>query len=154
MRVPIVGLGLVAAFTAGLLAARLAPDVRAQTAAPPPLTAQIFETGVMKDEEIGPILPLTELRTRNLVVTEWGTVGVQVGNIFKHSHATANEVQYIVEGAGTAWLGDKEVAIKAGDLIVIPKGTVHAGTKPTAGRFKAIAIKLPPQGPDDTKRVD
>lgn len=151
---PILGLSLAAAFGAGLLAAKLAPDARAQGTTPPPLTARIFETANMKDEEISAILPTTELRTRNLVVTEWGTVGIQAGNIFKHYHETAHEVQFIIEGTGTAWLGDKEVTVKPGDLVVIPKGVHHAGTKPASGRFKALAIKFPMQGPDDTKRVN
>lgn len=144
---------VVAAFAAGYLASHFTHDAQAQ-GSPPPLTPQIIDVGGMQDEQIGPLIPNTELRTRNLVVTEWGTVGVQAGNIFKHYHADANEVQFILEGAGTFWLGDKEVPIKAGDLIVIPKGTHHAGNKPNLGRFKALAIKLPPQRPDDTKRVD
>jgi mannose-6-phosphate isomerase-like protein (cupin superfamily) len=43
------------------------------------------------------------------------------------------------------------VHVKPGDLIVIPKGTAHAGTKPDGnGRpFKAIAIKTPPQPAND-----
>jgi mannose-6-phosphate isomerase-like protein (cupin superfamily) len=35
-------------------------------------------------------------------------------------------------------------------MIVIPKGTQHAGTKTDGRPFKAIAIKTPPQGPTDT----
>jgi hypothetical protein len=31
---------------------------------------------------------------------------------------------------------------------------VHAGSMATTGRFKAIAIKTPPQAADDTHRVD
>ena len=151
MRGTIIGLSLVAAFAAGYGASRLTTDARAQ---PGGMTAQIFHLADMKDEEIGPIVPNTELRTRNLIVTEWGTVGVQAGNVFKHFHADANEVQFIIEGTGSFWLGDKEVQIKPGDLISIPKGTHHAGNRPSTGRFKAIAIKMPPQRPDDTKRVD
>ncbi|MGY4314246.1 hypothetical protein [Bradyrhizobium sp. JR3.5] len=39
-------------------------------------------------------------------------------------------------------------------LIVIPKGTPHGGTKPNGRAIKAIAIKTPPQAPDDTKLLD
>ena len=66
-------------------------------------------------------------------------------------HPNTNEFQYILEGTGTIWLGDKEVRVKPGDLIIIPKGTPHAGTKPDGAVFKAIAIKTPPQGPQDTR---
>jgi mannose-6-phosphate isomerase-like protein (cupin superfamily) len=68
----------------------------------------------------------------------------------RHKHPNTNEFQYILEGTGTVWLGDKEVHVKPGDLIVIPKGTPHAGTKPEGRTFKAIAIKTPPQAPTDT----
>ena len=57
-------------------------------------------------------------------------------------------------GTGTVWLDDKEVRVKPGDLIVIPKGTAHGGTKPDGRTLKAIAIKTPPQAPDDTKMLN
>ena len=60
----------------------------------------------------------------------------------------------ILEGKGTIWLGDKEVPVKPGDLVIIPHGTPHGGTKPDSRPFKAIAIKTPPQAPDDTKLLD
>jgi mannose-6-phosphate isomerase-like protein (cupin superfamily) len=69
-------------------------------------------------------------------------------------HPNTNEFQYIVEGTGTIWLGEKEVRVKPGDLVIIPKGTAHGGTKPDGVVFKAIAIKTPPQGPDDTKLLN
>ena len=75
---------------------------------------------------------------------------MQTGNVGKHYHAKSDEIQYIVEGTGTAWLGDRLVDIKPGMLLVIPKGTAHAGTVPSNGRFKAIAIKVPPQASGDT----
>ena len=82
------------------------------------------------------------------------TVSVQDGNTPKHMHLNANELQYIVQGTGTIWLGDKEEKVKPGDLIIIPKGTAHGGTKPDGRPFKAISIKTPPQAPDDTKLLN
>ena len=82
------------------------------------------------------------------------TLSVKDGNTRKHLHNNANEMQYIVEGTGTIWLGDKEVQVKPGDLLVIPKGTPHGGTKPDGRTFKVIAIKTPPQAPDVTKLLD
>jgi hypothetical protein len=35
--------------------------------------------------------------------------------------------------------------------VIIPKGTAHGGTKPDGRPFKALAIKTPPQAPDDIK---
>lgn len=153
MRAPYVLAGLAASFAAGLLAARLAPEAQAQSS-PPSLTAQIINVPAMTDDQIGPLQPNGDLRSRLLGATEQGTIAVQSGNVIKHYHADAHEIQYIVEGSGSFWLGDKEVEVKPGDLIIIPKGTVHAGSKATSGRFKAISIKMPPQRPDDTVRVN
>lgn len=154
MRAPFVYAGIAATFFAGgLIAGQIIPSATAQ-GAPPVLPTQIVNLIAMTDEEIGPLVPNTDLRTRLLGATEHGTIAVQSGNVFKHYHADANEVQYIIDGSGSFWLGDKEVQIKPGDLIMIPKGTVHAGSKAATGRYKAIAFKMPPQRSDDTKRVD
>ena len=81
-------------------------------------------------------------------------MSIQDGNVPKHMHPNTNEMQFILEGTGTIWLGDKEVTVKPGDLVVIPKGTPHGGNKPIGRPTKAIAIKTPPQAPDDTKLLD
>jgi mannose-6-phosphate isomerase-like protein (cupin superfamily) len=158
MRLPVAACGLAAAFAAGLLAARIAPPAGAQTAGaqpatPPALTPQIVNLAALSEEEIGPLINNTDLRSRGLVVTEYGTVAVQSGNVMKHFHADANEIQYVIAGSGSFWLGDRQVEVKPGDLVVIPKGTVHAGSKATSGRFRVLAIKLPPQRPDDVHPV-
>jgi mannose-6-phosphate isomerase-like protein (cupin superfamily) len=82
------------------------------------------------------------------------TISIQDGNVGKHMHPNTNEIQYILEGTGTVWLGDKEEKVGPGDLIIIPKGTAHGGTKPDGRPLKAIAIKTPPQAPDDTKMLN
>jgi quercetin dioxygenase-like cupin family protein len=43
--------------------------------------------------------------------------------------------------------------VKAGDLVIIPRGTPHAGSRATAGRFRTLAIKLPLQRAGDTVPV-
>jgi mannose-6-phosphate isomerase-like protein (cupin superfamily) len=92
----------------------------------------------------------TGLGSKMLVTADGVTIAVQDGNVPKHMHANANEIQYVLEGTGTIWLGDKEVRVKPGDLVIIPKGTAHGGTKPDGRTLKAIAIKTPPQAPTDT----
>ena len=62
--------------------------------------------------------------------------------------------QYIIEGSGSMWLGNERKDFKAGSLIIIPKGTAHAGTIVASGPVKAIAIKIPPQPANDTVLVD
>jgi mannose-6-phosphate isomerase-like protein (cupin superfamily) len=107
----------------------------------------------MNGERLG-LASGTGLRSRTFVSADGATVAVQDGNVPKHLHVNANEMQYILEGTGTIWLGDKEVQVKPGDLVIIPKGTPHGGTKPDGRPFKTIAIKTPPQAPDDTKLLD
>jgi mannose-6-phosphate isomerase-like protein (cupin superfamily) len=116
-------------------------------------TAQVIHVPEMNGEALG--LPSgTGLRSRMFASADGMTLSVQDGNTPKHLHNNANEMQYILEGTGTIWLGDKEVQVKPGDLLVIPKGTPHGGTKPDGRPFKAISIKTPPQAPDDTKLLD
>jgi mannose-6-phosphate isomerase-like protein (cupin superfamily) len=133
------------AFVAGCGAARLLPPaIAAET-----ITAQVIHVPELMDDALGPASP-TGLRSKMFVSADGATISVQDGNVPKHMHPNTNEMQYILEGTGTIWLGEKEVHVKPGDLIVIPKGTAHGGTKPDGRPFKAIAIKTPPQAPTDT----
>ena len=142
-----------AAFIGGVVVSKLLPVAQAQTPPAPPLQAQIIEIGALEGEALGPIVPNTELRTKIVVATDQATIAVQQGNVGKHYHAGNDEIQYILSGTGTMWVGDTQRSIKPGDLIVIPKGVNHAGTVPTSGTFKAIAIKIPPQAAGDTHFV-
>ncbi len=146
-------LSLALAFGAGLavspLAQRLLPSAQAQA---PGLTPMIIDIAAIKEADL-PTTPNPDLRSKGLVATEQATIAVQMGNVGKHFHTDANEIQYIVEGTGTAWLGDTQREIRPGMLLIIPKGTNHAGTVQTSGRFKALAIKIPPQAPTDTTFV-
>ncbi len=153
LRLPIL---LALAFGAGIVVSPYAPrGLPAATAQTPPaaLTPMIIDLAAIKDADLTPGTN-GDLRSRGLVVTPNGTVGVQIGNVGKHYHSNADEIQYIIEGSGTAWLGDSQREIRPGMLLIIPKGTHHAGTVPTSGRFKALAIKLPPQAPTDTTFVN
>ncbi|WP_458093592.1 cupin domain-containing protein [Roseomonas sp. WA12] len=150
MRLPVLCGGLALAFAAGLFAARILPHAEAQTASPTAMTPRIVNLFTMTDEEIGPLVNNTDLRSRGLVASEHGTVAVQSGNVFKHFHANTDEIQLILDGTGSFWLGEREVQVKPGDFIVIPRGTPHAGSRASTGRFRALAIKLPPQASNDT----
>jgi mannose-6-phosphate isomerase-like protein (cupin superfamily) len=137
-------------FAAGFCCARSLPTVHAAAA---PMTAQIVNLLSMQDADLGDIRPGTDLRSKTFAVADGATVSVQSGNVARHFHADANEVQYIVEGSGKFTLGDTVRDIKPGDLIIIPKGTTHAGSQALTGRFRAIAFKTPPQASDDTHPV-
>jgi mannose-6-phosphate isomerase-like protein (cupin superfamily) len=132
------------AFLAGWSAAQWSPQASAANG----MTPQIIHTLELSGDDLGPA-SATGFRSKMFASAEGMTISIQAGNVPKHMHPNTNEIQYILEGAGTIWLGDQEVRVKSGDLIIIPKGTAHAGTKPDSGVFKAIAIKTPPQSPND-----
>ena len=114
------------------------------------IMAQVISTGDLKDDALGqPNAGGT--RSKMFVSADGATISIQNGMVPKHMHPNTNEMQYILEGTGTIWLGDKQVTVKPGDLVVIPKGTPHGGT---SAPLKAIAIKTPPQAPDDTKMLN
>ena len=146
-------LGSVAlAFIAGATLTRVLPTSQAQAQAPV-LTPMVIHLPDLVGDKLG-MASGTGLRSKALVVQDGMTLAVQQGPVPKHYHANAHEIQYYLEGTGTIWLGDKEVQIKPGDLAIVPKGTVHGGTKTDGAPFKAIAIKTPPQAPDDVKPVN
>jgi mannose-6-phosphate isomerase-like protein (cupin superfamily) len=143
-------LAIVAAFVAGVVASPLAQhaiaEARAEAA---PLQPMMIDLMALKHGDL-PTTSNPEMNAKSLVVTDNATIGIQSGNVAKHNHPKTNEIQYIIEGSGAMWLGGERKEFKPGTLIVIPKGTAHGGTIVTSGPVKAIAIKIPPQGPDDT----
>jgi mannose-6-phosphate isomerase-like protein (cupin superfamily) len=144
-----IGLSIATAFAAGCGATHLLrPALAAEN-----ITPQIIHTGEMEGDALGNANAVG-YRSKTFASADGATISIQVGNVPKHMHPNTNEIQYILEGTGTIWFGDKEVTVKPGDLIIIPKGTPHGGTKPISGQVKAIAIKTPPQAPDDTKLLD
>ena len=143
-------LAIVAAFVAGVVASPLAQraiaEARAEAA---PLQPAMIDLMALKHGDL-PKTSNPEMNAKGLVVTDNATIGIQSGNVAKHMHPKTDEIQYIVEGSGAMWLGSERKEFKPGTLIVIPKGTAHGGTIVASGPVKAIAIKIPPQGPDDT----
>ena len=136
-------------FAAGLVLSPLArhavSDARAQAAS---LTPAMIDLASMKHGDI-PATPNPEMNSKLLVNTDNATLAIQSGNVAKHIHPKTDEIQFIIEGSGSMWLGTERKEFKPGTLIVIPKGTPHAGTIVTNGPVKAIVIKIPPQPRDD-----
>jgi mannose-6-phosphate isomerase-like protein (cupin superfamily) len=142
-------LSIAAAFAAGCAVTHvLRPALAAES-----VMAQVIHTQDLSGDALG-AANAGGMHSKMFVSADGATISIQDGNVGKHMHPNTNEIQYILEGTGTIWLGDKEVTVKPGDLIVIPKGTPHGGTKPNGRALKAIAIKTPPQAPDDTKMLD
>ena len=139
-------LSIAAAFAAGCAITHfMRPALAADT-----IGAQVIHTTELEGDALS-AANNAGMRNKLFVGLDGVTVSIQDGNTPKHLHPNTNEMQYILEGTGTIWLGDKQVTVKPGDLVVIPKGTAHGGT---SAPLKAIAIKTPPQAPDDTKLLN
>lgn len=126
----------------------------APAAATQALQPQVIDLRKMTDKQIGPLVPhVGTLRSKTLVNLPEGTVSIQSGDVPKHMHQGSVEIQYVIAGHGKFWLGDKQVYIHPGDLIIIPKNTAHSGTHAKNPRFKVLSIKLPPQAAGDMHLV-
>jgi len=148
------GIAVAMAFVAGIAMSPVVQHVVSHAhAAAAPLAPAVIDLAAIKHDDL-PKTSNPEMNTRMLVVTDNATLPVQSGNVKKHIHPNTDEIQYIIEGSGTMWVGNERKEFKPGTIIIIPKGTAHAGTMVTSGPVKALAIKIPPQAPDDTVFVD
>lgn len=64
-------------------------------------------------------------------------------NVKKHYHMEHTENIVVLEGKGLMLLGDKEITIKKGDHINVPKGTHHAVLKVYGKPLKVLSIQSP-----------
>jgi len=61
----------------------------------------------------------------------------------KHKHLFHTENVYVLDGEGELMLGDKTIQIKKGDIVFIPKNTIHAFKVTSAVPVKIISIQAP-----------
>jgi|SRR3989337_928669 len=61
------------------------------------------------------------------------------GIVPPHTHYTEETVFYI-EGRGLARVGEKEIVVKPGTMLVIPPGTVHSSIKEGMEPLRYLAI--------------
>ena len=144
-------LAIVTAFGAGTVAAPFLPHmIQAAHAATVPVAPQIIDVAAMKSADL-PLRPNSDLRTLTVYSTPDGSIAVQSGTVPKHTHQQNEEVQYILEGTGSMWVGNERKDFRPGMLIVIPRGVAHGGA---SASYKALAIKLPLPTAGDTQLVD
>jgi mannose-6-phosphate isomerase-like protein (cupin superfamily) len=96
-----------------------------------------------------PALP--NIHTKFLALVGSSQFAYSVGQSPKHTHADTTEVQLVLGGTGTEWLGDKQIPVAPGTFVVIPPNTAHGGF--TGGPFKLYTVKTPPQEPTDYHAV-
>ena len=61
----------------------------------------------------------------------------------KHKHVSHSEHVYILDGEGEMLLGEKTFKVKKGDIIFIPKNTLHALKVTSATPMKVLSIQAP-----------
>ena len=60
-----------------------------------------------------------------------------------HAHAGMDKVYSVLEGEGVFLLDGRELAMRAGDLLVAPEGVPHGVKNTGAGRLLVLAILAP-----------
>lgn len=60
-----------------------------------------------------------------------------------HKHVSHSEHVYVLEGEGEMTLRDKKFKIKKGDIVFIPKGTVHSLKVMSASPMKVLSVQAP-----------
>lgn len=66
-----------------------------------------------------------------------------------HYHADADITVSVLKGEGTLHVGGKAHAVKAGDVMVVPRGAVHAFVNKGPGVGVALVSYSPAPGPND-----
>ncbi len=61
----------------------------------------------------------------------------------KHKHITHSEHVYFLGGEGEMVMGDKTFKVKKGDIIFIPKNTIHALKVTSALPVKILSVQAP-----------
>ena len=63
-----------------------------------------------------------------------------------HSHAGMDKVYHVLEGAGVFLLHERELPMRAGDLLVAPEGVPHGIRNTGTDRLLVLAILAPAPG--------
>ena len=60
-----------------------------------------------------------------------------------HAHVTHTEQVYVLEGEGEMTVGAKVMKVKKGDIIFIPKNTVHGLKVTSLAPMKVLSVQAP-----------
>lgn len=60
-----------------------------------------------------------------------------------HAHAGQDKLYHVLEGSGTFLLKDRELPMRAGDLLVAPEGVLHGVRNDSQGRLLVLAVLAP-----------
>jgi len=68
----------------------------------------------------------------------------------RHYHRAAEEIYYLVEGAGTMEVDGAESRVRAGDAVLIPPGAWHRIAADPGGPLRLLCCCSPPYAHGDT----
>jgi mannose-6-phosphate isomerase-like protein (cupin superfamily) len=95
--------------------------------------------GVLAGPEISPV---------TVILESWDEGGSQPPN----SHPASTELFLFLSGQGVANCDGNEVAVKAGDTLVLPRTSVHFIRNTGAGRMYSVTLMSPDDGFADLVR--
>lgn len=104
--------------------------------------------GDLSPRQVDESLRITDLLTRRDAPFDF-VIGELAGDHGKRINHVSDRVYFVIEGEGTATVGDENYDIKALDLIYIPKNTLHG----ICGNIKFAIITAPPLSRGDEERV-
>ncbi len=76
---------------------------------------------LIRDNEIYKVYDLSTLDHLTLSLTELNAQKSTTG----HSHIEADEVYTFISGEGSMEIGKKTIKVKAGDVVLVPRGDFH-----------------------------
>jgi mannose-6-phosphate isomerase-like protein (cupin superfamily) len=76
------------------------------------------------------------------------------GSTLAHLHRESEEVYLVTSGSGRLLVGDETQAIRAGDCVVVPPGTVHRLWADAGAPLVVVCSCVPPYSHEDTVLVD
>ena len=79
------------------------------------------DSKILKQNETYTLLDNTKLK--NLVVSK--TILHPLKNTTGHNHPGQEEVYHFISGTGYIVVGDKEISVEAGDIVLIPDAYFH-----------------------------
>jgi mannose-6-phosphate isomerase-like protein (cupin superfamily) len=60
-----------------------------------------------------------------------------------HKHADSIDIYYVIEGEGGVTIGNEEMVLRKGDILSIPRNTVHGVTNPCTKPLIMLDILAP-----------
>ena len=102
-----------------------------------PMKPQIIHTGEMEGDALGAANKVG-FRSKMFAAADGATVSIQDGDVPKHLHPNANEIQFILEGTGCA--GPLKASMR---FVHASQASLSASRRASAARSAAMRTEVP-----------